>query len=122
MGRKREMSDVEYREMSDVEYHESGKAHDDMYDALMAARAETERLQADIDRLVEALKSARGQTYEQTKRASLAEARCRELENANVHPVFTIDLQEHRNESYQMGWSDGYAEGFAKARNERVDP
>jgi flagellar biosynthesis/type III secretory pathway protein FliH len=50
--------------------------------------------------------------WEQSKRADEADHRLVAAENGQV---MMIDVQEHRNEAYQSGWNDGYAEGAAKA-------
>lgn len=78
------------------------------------ARAEVERLKADNTRLAAALASARAQMWAQSRRADEADARRIALEQGVVHPALAIDLQEHRQQAYECGWNDGYAEGAAK--------
>lgn len=38
------------------------------------------------------------------------------------HPALKGYLQQHRDEAYQNGWSDGYAEGYGKATSQLAKP
>lgn len=70
---------------------------------------------SDVDRLAAALKSQTEQTWRESERADKADHMRVAIETGKVHPALAIDVNEHRQQAYQGGWNDGYAEGFAKA-------
>lgn len=73
-----------------------------------------------VERLSAALKSQTGRTWEEIERADKADHMRVAIETGKVHPALSIDVQEHRQQAYQTGWNDGYAEGFGKAAQDRT--
>lgn len=69
-----------------------------------------------IERLSAALKSQTQQTWQESERADKADHMRVSIETGKVHPALAIDLKEHRQQAYQTGWNDGYAEGFGKGQ------
>lgn len=72
-----------------------------------------------ISRLEQALASMTRQMWEQSTRADEADRRRVDVEEGKA---LLIDVQEHRQEAYQGGWDDGYAEGRALALSRSTQP
>lgn len=75
-----------------------------------------EEFEANNERLSAALKSQTERAWQESERADKADHMRVAIETGKVHPALAIDLNEHRQQAYQLGWNDGYAEGFAKAK------